>query len=134
MSIFHDVGRFHRKFGLDSVSENGAAPREVPDDLMQFRIEFLEEELREFKDAYAEGDEAKMADALVDLVYVALGTAHLKGFPWQQLWRAVQKANMAKVRARRDGSDSVRGSQYDVVKPPGWKAPDIEGVLREYGW
>jgi hypothetical protein len=41
---------------------------------------------------------------------------------------------MKKVRAAKDGSDSVRGSAWDVVKPPGWTAPDIESVLRDWGF
>lgn len=101
---------------------------------MAFRIKFLEEELQEFKDAYAEGDHAGMFDALLDLVYVAHGTAHLQGYPWVQGWALVQAANMAKVRAQPDGSNSKRGSGWDVVKPEGWTAPDIAQLLTEYGW
>lgn len=131
---FDDVGYFHERFGLDNVTHQDSGPRDVPMDLMEFRRKFLHEELEEFEEGLAEGDEAKMADALIDLVYVAMGTAHLRGYPWEALWAEVQRANMSKVRAQRDGSDSVRGSQYDVVKPPGWKAPNIEGVLVKHGF
>lgn len=41
---------------------------------------------------------------------------------------------MSKVRAQKDGSDSARGSSFDVVKPEGWVAPDIGGLLGECGW
>jgi predicted HAD superfamily Cof-like phosphohydrolase len=152
-SNFDDVGYFHRKFGLTSVTHEGYHPRHVPQELLEFRIKFMLEELMEFIEAAGyklaidpieqtshllkisdRVDHAKMFDALIDEVYVALGTAHLLGYPWQQGWDQVQAANMAKVRAQKDGSDSARGSSFDVVKPEGWIAPDIAGLLHECGW
>lgn len=135
MSDFTDVGDFHRKFGLhtsDGLGEPGEVP--VPAELIEFRIDFLHEELREFVEGVEQWDHAQMFDALIDLVYVALGTAHLLGYPWQQGWDLVQGANMQKVRAAKDGSDSRRGSSFDVVKPEGWTAPDIGGLLKDFGF
>lgn len=134
MSNFNDVGVFHEKFNLDNVTFRGSGPREVPEDLLEFRRKFMQEELDEFVEGLEEGNHAKMFDALLDLVYVALGTAHLQGYPWQIGWLRVQQANMAKVRSKPDGSDSKRGSAWDVVKPEGWQPPDIEGLLRSGGW
>jgi predicted HAD superfamily Cof-like phosphohydrolase len=127
------VGHFHEKFNLDNVTHRDPGPREVSEELLDFREKFMEEELREFKEARTRGDIAGMADALVDLSYVTLGTAHVMGFPWQELFFTVQKANMAKERAMR-AEQSSRGSTFDVIKPVGWQAPDIKGVLRRHGW
>lgn len=148
-----DVGEFHQKFGLHSVNYSGPGSVPFNDELMQFRVKFMIEELLEFCEGAGytlkihdqenielsqlegvEPDHAQMFDALIDLVYVALGTAHLNGYPWSEGWDLVQRANMAKVRAAPDGSNSKRGSSFDVVKPKGWEAPDIEGVLLHYGW
>ena len=135
MTNYRDVGDFHEKFGLHNVrGSQGLGPQEVPDELMEFRVKFMREELQEFVDGFDIGDQAMMADALIDLVYVVMGTAHLMGLPWQELWNEVQRANMTKQRAKADGSDSARGSSFDVVKPPGWTPPDIEGILRRHGW
>lgn len=155
---FDDVGDFHHKFDLHSVSHLGSGPTEVDPELMQFRVNFMLEELGEFLEALGgrieisdivvggarsvtaslpeklDVDHAQAFDALLDLVYVALGTAHFMGYPWQHGWRRVQAANISKVRAQADGSDSKRGSSFDVVKPEGWKAPDIESLLKGYGW
>ena len=131
---YEDVGRFHERFGLRSGNKEQPAEQLATPGLLQFRADFLQEEVDEFVEGLNEGDHAKMFDALLDLVYVALGTAHLQGYPWQEGWDLVQQANMAKVRAAKDGSDSKRGSSFDVVKPEGWTAPDIEGLLRGYGW
>lgn len=130
---FEDVGDFHTKFGLPTSFKPGPPPS-YDGDLLEFRRKFLLEEYEEFCEAIDEGDDAKAFDALLDLTYVAMGTAHLLGYPWQEGWQRVQAANMSKVRARNDGSDSVRGSAFDVVKPPGFIPPDIEELLRDYGW
>lgn len=138
MSNFRDVGDFHEKFGLDFVESSSpcgyTGPTPWDAELLEFRKKFLQEELAEFIEGMDEYDHAKMFDALLDIVYVAMGTAHLLGYPWEEGWRRVQKANMAKVRAAADGSDSKRSSSFDVVKPEGWQAPDIEGLLRDWGW
>lgn len=133
MSDFTDVGDFHRKFGLHT-SDDGPGPVPIDEDLLNFRVGFLKEELKEFEEAVEEGDHAKAFDALIDLNYVSLGTAHMMGYPWQEGWDMVQHANMKKQRAAADASDSKRGSSFDVVKPPGWLPPDIDQLLDGYGF
>jgi predicted HAD superfamily Cof-like phosphohydrolase len=139
MSDFGDVGRFHHKFGLHHVEQDGtgAGPREITEEeraaLILFRIDFMQEEFDEFCQAVDNADEAGMFDALIDLVYVAMGTAHLLGYPWKAGWDRVQEANMAKERATSEDM-SKRRSTLDVVKPEGWTPPNIEGLLAEYGF
>jgi len=123
--MYTDIKLFHKKFGL---AYNGE-PRALPEDLAGFRVKFMHEELAEYEKAMAEGDMEGMLDALVDLVYVALGTAYLHGFPFNEAWDEVQRANMRKVKAGPNGEGSKRGSPHDVIKPPGWKGPDIARVL-----
>ncbi len=137
-----DIVDFHRKFD----QEYTGLPRCLPEDLGVFRGKFLQEELSEynwhrqhaehegsFRDDPEYSDPAAyafrlehMLDALVDLVYVALGTAHLHGFNFREAWRRVQRANMSKVRKDRadaDAIDSGRAPKYDIVKPKEWVAP-----------
>lgn len=134
MTDFTDVGDFHRKFDLHT-SDGDAGEVPVPKELVEFRLKFLKEELQEFEEGAEVWDHAQMFDALIDLVYVALGTAHLFGYPWDNGWRMVQEANMAKVRSTGDADPlSKRGSSFDVVKPPGWKPPDIASLLLSYGF
>ena len=151
MSDFHRVGTFHEKFGLDNVTYRGASPRTLPDDVTEFRLSFMLEELNEIceaagfmitwdddhpriiKRAFPEVSLPKIADGLIDLSYVTLGTAHLYRLPWDELFIEVQRANMDKRRAKKS-FESKRGHVMDVVKPNGWMPPDIEKVLRKYGW
>lgn len=147
-----DIAAFHTKFELRYDGE----PRELDDDMALFRIGFMCEELAEY--AQASGyvnisralneihqfikdgkrwmvnkvelrDVEKQFDSLIDLVYVALGTSYLHGFDFDEGWRRVQAANMAKVRVEADLQGSTRGSKYDVVKPRGWKPADLSDLV-----
>lgn len=118
-TLEQDIQDFHSKFQLEY--KDGA--RQLPAELQDFRSKFLQEELDEYNEAVKEKDLVKQFDALIDLVYVAIGTAYLQGLPFQLGWTAVHAANMLKVRAERE-SDSKRGSTFDVVKPEGWQKPD----------
>jgi predicted HAD superfamily Cof-like phosphohydrolase len=80
-------------------------------------------------DPRIEPDLAEQADALVDLVYVAKGTAVMNGLPWKALWDDVQGANMRKV-----PGVTKRGNAMDVTKPPGWVGPRGAAILVENGY
>lgn len=92
------------------------------------RIEFMQEELNEFKEAFDAGDIAKMADALIDLVYVVKGTAVEMGLPWAHLFDDVHRANMTKV-----PGPTHRGHKIDLMKPEWWVGPQTEEILNQYG-
>lgn len=129
ISNYGDVLNFHRKYGLPHPK----VPQLLAEDVRMFRFNFMQEELEEFDKACAENDLPKAADALIDLVYVVMGTGVMMGLPWQLLFDAVQYANMRKVRASSaDDPNSTRKHQLDVVKPPGWEAPNIKGILDIY--
>ena len=128
MSHFDDVGKFHKKFGLPIVNDTEVSI--IANDVFLFRYQFLQEELQELLSAHRGGNVYGVADALADLVYVALGTAHLYGIPFDEVFAEVQQANMAKERAI-DGMDarSKRAHGFDVVKPEGWTSPDIQSAI-----
>lgn len=222
MQDFYDVLAFHEKFDLP----RGLDPQPLDQDKLNFRLPFLFEELEEYEDAHQAGNLVGAADALFDLVYVAIGTtlfigiprsgvlgswtsfgevsgilrshrmigpreprllsqkmyqyqrnvlmghilafdrahdaalggelnaielalgcmkklayeaystAYFMGIYWPRYWRHVQDANMKKMRAQADGSDSKRRTPWDVVKPSGWIAPDaaIANELLGAGW
>ena len=131
---FEDVGDFHRKFGLKKA---GLAlklrPHLLPQDDFYFRLAFILEETQELIVAHRNSDLAGCADALIDIVYVALGAAQEMELPWQALWAEVQRANMTKERATGDDDPrSKRGYGKDIIKPEGWRPPDLAGVLRQF--
>jgi len=123
-TLFDDVGDFHKKFDLPHA-EDGGPPALLDEDTMNFRIDFMHEELEEFFQATEAGDIVKAADALCDLVYVVLGTAHMMRLPFNECWKLVQEANMTKVRAdNADDPRSKRGHELDVVKPEHFVSPE----------
>ena len=80
--VYADVVAFHRKFGLaDETVPFEPGPRVIPDGYLEFRRKFMQEELDEFIEGMREGNHAKMFDALLDLTYVAAGTALGMGYP-----------------------------------------------------
>lgn len=117
--MWEDIKDFHKMFSLPQ----NELPSVLNKELYDFRYRFMYEELGEFEDAHDRGDVVKAFDALLDLVYVAMGTAYMMNVPWDEGWSHVQYANMTKKRAEKVG-DSKRGSTFDVVKPEGWVAPD----------
>lgn len=134
MSFFDDVREFHAKFSLPHHGD-GTPPGLLESSVYEFRRKFLREELFEFEESHEKGDLAAAVDALVDLAYVALGTAHLMAAPFDECWDAVHRANMAKERAASaDDGRSKRGHALDVVKPLGWTPPDHASILERHGW
>tara|TARA_R110000850_G_scaffold171245_1_gene296632 strand:+ start:169 stop:615 length:447 start_codon:yes stop_codon:yes gene_type:complete len=124
--LLGDINKFHNKFGFKKGEKVG-----IPEDseLVNFRTSFLMEELAEYTQAITKKDEAAALDALIDIVYIALGTAWLFNLPFEKGWREVQKANMSKVRAK--SKSKKRGTAFDVIKPKDWKAPNIDRIVEE---
>lgn len=125
-TLIKDIDAFHKKYGFEKNKKVG-----IPDDneLVNFRTSFLMEELAEYTQAITKKDAAGALDALVDIVYIALGTAWLFNLPFEKAWEQVQKANMSKIRTK--SKSKKRGTSFDVVKPKGWTPPDIEQVIEE---
>lgn len=118
-----NVHEFHEKFGfprgdVDQLSDNLSN--------QDYRLKFLQEELNEFEDALVLKDRVAALDALLDLVYVAYGTALWMGISpaqWAAGMHAVHSANMSKVRVA-SADDSKRGNAFDCKKPAGWVGPE----------
>lgn len=138
--LFRDIERFHEKFGLEPTKD---PEHRLPDDVLEFRVKFLYEELGEYVAALggsyccpdvkfdaSKFDAEEAYDGLIDLVVVALGTAYLHGFDFNAGWSRVMDANMKKVRA--DSADDPRSKRkhaIDIVKPIGWEKPVLKDLL-----
>lgn len=145
--MMKDIEAFHQKFGLEYTGK----PRILEPELFDFRHKFMLEELEEWRNEQGKLIEAltsdggkadvrditnglhQQLDALADLMYVALGTAYLQfgRLKFNEAWRRVQTANMAKIRCEKV-EDSKRGSTFDVVKPEGWEAPDHHDLVKDH--
>lgn len=72
----------------------------------------------------------EQARALEDMMVDILCAAKAQGFNFKEAFDRVHVANMKKVRAQTD-DESTRGSaKFDIVKPKGWKAPDLSDLVQ----
>jgi predicted HAD superfamily Cof-like phosphohydrolase len=119
--MFDAVGEFRTKMKLPM----GITPQLLSAEQTSYFARFIMEELSEYLRANEEQSLVDAADAIVDLVYVTLGCAHAMGLPFEKLFAVVHDANMQKEPAN-EFCRSIRGNQYDVIKPIGWVAPEAE--------
>jgi len=111
---FEQVRDFHRAFG-HPLSET---PAFLGEELAEHRAGFMLEEIQEFTEADNIYDQA---DAMIDLMYFALGTLAAMGVKPKELFDIVHGANMKKIWD--DGAVRRRESDGKVVKPPEWEDP-----------
>ncbi len=91
---------------------------------LQFRTDFLQEELNELKDNMNNPEE--IVDALIDLCVVAIGTLDAYGIDSHRAWDEVLRANMAKQVGVKQGRPNPLGLP-DLMKPAGWEGPSHAG-------
>ena len=89
----------------------------------------IDEEVREFNEAYKKYDHKEMLDALIDIIVVTTGCIHSMGADAEGAWKEVMQTNFnkidketGKVRKREDGK---------VLKPIGWKDPELAQFLKK---
>ncbi len=89
-----DVSEFHDVFNLPSL-DRPTIPSQQRCDL---RVNLLQEELNELKDAIADNDLVEIADALADLQYVLSGAVIEFGLAgrFKELFDEVHRSNMSK--------------------------------------
>ena len=113
---FKDIDTFHTACDQSPSIENYA-----------MYLDLITEEYDELREALEANDRVEQLDALVDILVVTMGAIRAGGFDGEGAWREVMNTNFAKidpqtgkVRKRADGK---------VLKPEGWKAPELEPFL-----
>lgn len=104
-------------------------PHVPPEELLAMRLDRVAEEGTELLAALASGVRADIAHELADLEYCVLGVrrlvhelSRLHRIDLDAAFDAVHAANMAKL--DKNGEPILR-SDGKVMKPPGWRAPDM---------
>lgn len=125
-----DIAEMHKHFGASTwVQDKVDLGREdLLDKLMEFRLNFLTEELNEAKTAHDAGNAEDIVDAMIDLCVVAIGTLDLYGVDAQKAWDEVLKANMAKQPGVKPNRPNPLGLP-DLMKPEGWVGPSHVGNI-----
>lgn len=126
-----DIEDMHNKFGVnEKIRQFDEAKLKK---FLQFRINFLQEELDEMKNAKNADD---VVDALIDLCVVAIGTLNAYDVDSYEAWNRVHIANMSKEVGIKASRPNPLGLP-DLIKPEGWKAPTHEdnvGLLAKLDW
>lgn len=111
------VKLFHEKFGHPFAD----LPTFLEKERAKNRSKWIMEEVAEFliaKDIY------EQADAMIDLIYFALGTLVEMGIKPDGLFEIVQNANMSKLGA--DGKPIYNKKDGKIIKPENWEDPTSE--------
>lgn len=114
--LTESVREFRNALGLPV----GDHPRLLTAEQTSFYARFLMEELSEFLEAHEHQDLVKAFDAILDLVYVAVGVSVHMGLPFDEGFDVVHSCNMKK----RPGSTKRNGLGQDAMKPEMWKGPE----------
>ncbi len=122
MTNFEKVGIFMSTFGQDIKNKAGLSSDKIND----LRINLIEEELNEFKEAILKKDLKEVADALTDILYVTYGAGHAFGINLDDCFEEVQKSNMSKLG---DDGNPIYNEQGKVMKGPKYFKPDLKKFL-----
>ena len=122
MTNFEKVGLFMTTFGQEVKKKSGFSSNKIND----LRINLIEEELNEFKDAMSKKDLKDVADALTDILYVTYGAGHAFGINLDDCFEEVQKSNMSKL-----GNDGkpIYNEHGKVMKGPNYFKPNLNKFL-----
>jgi|TARA_B110000438_G_scaffold152961_1_gene146997 predicted HAD superfamily Cof-like phosphohydrolase len=123
MSNFNKVKAFMNTYGQD-IKEKASFPE---DSIVQLRVDLIEEELNELKEAIKNNDIVEVADALTDILYVTYGAGHSFGVNLDKCFDEVQRSNMSKL--GEDGNP-IYNDSGKVMKGPNYSPPDLKKIIK----
>jgi predicted HAD superfamily Cof-like phosphohydrolase len=115
---FEKVREFHVAFNHEMPGN----PSMLPEERVTKRYDWMLEELEEFRNASSIHDQA---DAIIDLMYFALGTMVEMGVKPQRLFDIVHEANMKKLWP--DGNVHY-APDGKLIKHSSWRPPEPQLV------
>ena len=122
MSNFNKVKTFMNTYGQEVKNTP-----EFPDSkIVQLRIDLIQEELNELKEAINNNDIIEVADALTDILYVTYGAGHSFGVDLDSCFIEVQNSNMSKLG---DDGKPIYNESGKVMKGPNYFKPNIKKII-----
>ena len=97
------------------------------DKINKLRIDLIEEELNELKEAIKNKDLKETIDALTDILYVTYGAGHAFGVNLDKCFSEVQKSNMSKLG---DDGKPIFNEKGKVMKGPNYFEPNLNQFLK----
>ena len=122
MSNFNKVKTFMNTYGQEVKNSP-----EFPDSkILQLRIDLIQEELNELKEAINNNDIVEVADALTDILYVTYGAGHSFGVDLDSCFNEVQNSNMSKL--GEDGKP-IYNESGKVMKGSNYFKPNLKKII-----
>ena len=91
------------------------------------RVNLIDEELTELKEAIKNNDIKEVADALTDILYVTYGAGHAFGIDLDKCFNEVQKSNMSKLD---NNGKPIFSENGKVLKGPNYFKPNLEKFVK----
>ena len=122
MTNFNKVKTFMNTYGQE-IRDKASFPDKK---IVQLRIDLIQEELNELKDAITSNDIIEVADALTDILYVTYGAGHSFGINLDKCFDEVQDSNMSKLDENKKPIYSENGK---VMKGPNYFPPNLKKII-----
>ena len=122
MTNFEKVKKFMKTFGQE-IKEKAEFPS---DKITKLRVNLIEEELDELKEAIYNKNIKEVADALTDILYVTYGAGHSFGVNLDDCFNEVQNSNMSKLG---DDGKPIYNEKGKVMKGPKYFKPNLSKFL-----
>ena len=123
MTNFEKVGLFMKTFGQEVKVKSGFSSEKIN----KLRIDLIEEELEELKEAINKKDLKETIDALTDILFVTYGAGHAFGVNLDECFEEVQNSNMSKL--GKDGKP-IFNENGKVMKGPNYFKPNLSQFLK----
>ena len=83
----------------------------------------IDEEYGELVDAVTIENKVEQLDALIDILVVTMGAIRAAGWNGEAAWHEVMNTNFAKIDP--ETGKVIKRADGKVLKPEGWKAPEL---------
>ena len=123
MTNFEKVGLFMKTFGQEVKVKASFSS----DKINKLRVDLIEEELDELKEAINKKDLQETIDALTDILYVTYGAGHAFGVNLDKCFEEVQNSNMSKLG---DDGKPIFNENGKVMKGPNYFKPNLNQFLK----
>ena len=122
MTNFEKVGEFMKTFGQEVKFKSSLSS----DKINVLRINLIEEELEELKQAINQKNLLEVADALTDILYVTYGAGHAFGIDLDKCFDEVQNSNMSKLD---ENGKPIYNESGKVMKGPNYYKPNLSKFI-----
>src|SRR5210317_378684 len=119
MTNFDMVEQFMETFGQEVKTK----PEFPNNDTIALRLELIEEEVGELREAIGDADMVGIADALTDILYVTYGAGHAFGINLDKCFEEVQASNMSKLG---EGGKPIYREDGKILKGPDFFEPNLK--------